>query len=157
MRHGVKGVGLRRGDTVVASLTLRPEDQSTEIMAVSALGYGKRTRVDLYRLQSRGGIGLINFKVSSKTGGVIGAMPVTDSDSLILLTSTNKIIRLSVDEVRSVGRATMGVRLVRLDDGACVVGFDTVADNSGMDADEKDENAPAVTPTQEDSGADVQS
>ena len=150
-------MGLRRGDTVVASLTLRPEDQSTEIMAVSALGYGKRTRVDLYRLQSRGCICLINFKVSSKTGGVIGAMPVTDSDSLILLTSTNKIIRLSVDEVRSVGRATMGVRLVRLDDGACVVGFDTVADNSGMDADEKDENAPAVTPTQEDSGADVQS
>ena len=154
---GVKGVGLRRGDTVVASLTLRPEDQSTEIMAVSALGYGKRTRVDLYRLQSRGGIGLINFKVSSKTGDVIGAMPVTDSDSLILLTSTNKIIRLSVDEVRSVGRATMGVRLVRLDDDAYVVGFDTVADNSGMDADAKDENAPAVTPTQEDSGADVQS
>ena len=86
--------------------------------------------------QSRGGIGLINFKVSPKTGEVIGAMPVTDNDSLILLTSTNKIIRLSVDEVRSVGRATMGVRLVRLDDGASVVGFDTVADNS--EEEEKD-------------------
>lgn len=145
---GVKGVGLRRGDTVVSSLTLRPEDQSTEIMAVSALGYGKRTRVDLYRIQSRGGIGLINFKVSSKTGGVIGAMPVTDSDSLILLTSTNKIIRLSVDEVRSVGRATMGVRLVRLDDGATVVGFDTVADSAGAEGDDGSpdisENAPAA-------------
>ena len=73
---GVKGVGLRRGDTVVASLTLRPEDQSTEIMAVSALGYGKRTRVDLYRLQSRGGIGLINFKVSSKTGALSEPCPL---------------------------------------------------------------------------------
>ena len=140
---GVKGVGLRRGDTVVSSLTLRPEDQSTEIMAVSALGYGKRTRVGLYRLQSRGGIGLINFKASPKTGGVIGAMPVTDADSLILLTSTNKIIRLSVDEVRSVGRATMGVRLVRLDDGATVVGFDTVADNAGMEEGENTLGIPA--------------
>ena len=80
-------------------------------------------------MQSRGGIGLINFKVSPKTGNVIGAMPVADTDSLILLTSTNKIIRLGVDEVRSVGRATMGVRLVKLDEGASVAGFDTVADN----------------------------
>ena len=127
---GVKGIGLRRGDRVVACVTVKDGDNSTMIMTVSALGYGKRTKIDLYRMQSRGGIGLINFKVSPKTGEVIGAMPVTDNDSLILLTSTNKIIRLSVDEVRSVGRATMGVRLVRLDDGASVVGFDTVADSS---------------------------
>ncbi|WP_273524727.1 DNA gyrase subunit A [Mailhella massiliensis] len=126
---GVKGIGLRRGDEVVACVTVKDGDSSTMIMTVSALGYGKRTKIDLYRMQSRGGIGLINFKVSPKTGSVIGAMPVSDTDSLILLTSTNKIIRLSVDEVRSVGRATMGVRLVRLDDGANVVGFDTVADN----------------------------
>ena len=126
---GVKGVGLRRGDRVVACVTVKDGDSSTMIMTVSALGYGKRTKIDLYRMQSRGGIGLINFKVSPKTGEVIGAMPVADNDSLILLTSTNKIIRLSVDEVRSVGRATMGVRLVRLDDGAQVVGFDTVADS----------------------------
>ena len=126
---GVKGIGLRRGDEVVACVTVKDGDNSTMIMTVSALGYGKRTKIDLYRMQSRGGIGLINFKVSPKTGSVIGAMPVSDTDSLILLTSTNKIIRLSVEEVRSVGRATMGVRLVRLDDGASVVGFDTVADN----------------------------
>jgi DNA gyrase subunit A len=103
------------------------------IMTVSAFGYGKRTKIDLYRMQSRGGIGLINFKASPKTGEVIGAMPVADTDSLILLTSTNKIIRLGVDEVRSVGRATMGVRLVRLDDGATVVGFDTVAEGAASD------------------------
>jgi len=126
---GVKGIGLRSGDRVVACVTVKDGDNSTMIMTVSALGYGKRTKIDLYRMQSRGGIGLINFKVSPKTGEVIGSMPVTDNDSLILLTSTNKIIRLSVDEVRSIGRATMGVRLVRLDDGASVVGFDTVADS----------------------------
>ena len=123
---GVKGIGLRRGDSVVACVTVKDGDNSTMIMTVSALGYGKRTKIDLYRMQSRGGIGLINFKVSPKTGNVIGAMPVADTDSLILLTSTNKIIRLGVDEVRSVGRATMGVRLVKLDEGASVAGFDTV-------------------------------
>ena len=126
---GVKGVGLRSGDRVVACVTVKDGDSSTMIMSVSALGYGKRTKIDLYRLQSRGGIGLINFKVSPKTGEVIEAKPVSDTDSLVLLTSTNKIIRLSVEEVRSVGRAAMGVRLVRLDEGATVSGFDTVADN----------------------------
>jgi hypothetical protein len=79
------------------------------------------------------GFGLCSV-VLKKTGEVIGAMPVSDNDSLILLTSTNKIIRLSVDEVRSVGRAAMGVRLVRLDDGASVVGFDTVADSGENEA-----------------------
>lgn len=145
---GVKGIGLRRGDTVVSCLPLAADDLSTEILAVSSLGYGKRTRVDLYRVQSRGGIGLINFKVSPKTGPVIGGMPVKDGDSLILLTTTNKIIRLGVDEVRSVGRATMGVRLVRLDDGASVAGFDTVTDAGLSDTGEAPQEASLdATPT----------
>ena len=135
---GVKGIGLRRNDFVVSCLPLKEDDQSTEIMAISELGYGKRTRVDLYRLQSRGGIGLINFKSSAKTGNVIGAMPVNNTDSLVLLTSTNKIIRLGIQEISSIGRNTMGVRLVRLDDDGKVVGFDTVP--AGLEKDEpKDE------------------
>ncbi len=123
---GVKGISLRSSDAVVACLTVKQDDTVMKIMTFSALGYGKRTKIDLYRLQSRGGIGLINFKSSQKTGPVIGAMPVSDTDSLVLLTSTNKIIRLGVDDIRSVGRAAMGVRLVKLDDGATVVGFDKV-------------------------------
>ncbi len=130
---GVKGMSLRKGDLVVACLILNEDDQSTEIMSVSALGYGKRTRVDLYRVQSRGGVGVINFKISPKTGNVIGCMPVSDQHSLILLTSTNKIIRLGVDEIRSAGRATMGVRLVKLDDDASVVGFDTVLEKPELE------------------------
>ncbi|MCL1986026.1 MAG: DNA gyrase subunit A [Betaproteobacteria bacterium] len=121
---GVKGIALRRGDSVVAGIILRPDDQSTEIMSISALGYGKRTQVDLYRLQSRGGKGIINFRVTPKTGRVVGGMPVREDDTLILLTSTNKIIRMGLEQVRSIGRVTSGVLLVRLDEGACVVGFD---------------------------------
>ncbi len=135
---GVKGIALRRNDTVVAAVVLDPDtdEKSTEIMSISSLGYGKRTSVELYRLQSRGGKGIINFKVSPKTGPVIAAMPVKDDEGLVLLTSTNKIIRMGVDEVRCVGRATMGVRLVRLDEGATVVGFDTVSPDE-RDDDEK--------------------
>ena len=98
-------------------------------MSISANGYGKRTRVDLYRLQSRGGKGIINFRVTGKTGPVVGAMPVRDNDGLVLLTSANKIVRIGVDDVRSKGRATMGVMLVRLDDGARVVAFDRIVDD----------------------------
>ena len=128
---GVKGIALRRQDFVVASVIIKDIDQTTEIMSISANGYGKRTSVDLYRLQSRGGKGIINFKVTGKTGPVVGAMPVRDSDGLILLTSSNKIVRIGVDDVRSKGRATMGVMLVRLDEGAHVVGFDRV-DEGGL-------------------------
>ncbi len=123
---GVRGMRLRNGDIVVSCLIFNENDQSTEVMSVSALGYGKRTKLDLYPLQSRGGVGVINFKISPKTGNVIGCMPVSDQHSLVLLTSMNKIIRLGVEEIRSAGRATMGVRLVKLDEDAKVVGFDTV-------------------------------
>ena len=139
---GVKGIALRKNDAVVAAVVLEPaeiDEASNEIMSVSSLGFGKRTSVELYRLQSRGGKGIINFKVSPKTGPVIGALPVKDDDGLVLLTSTNKIIRMGVDEVRSVGRATMGVRLVKLDEGATVVGFDTVdPEDVGEDGEIKD-------------------
>jgi DNA gyrase subunit A len=139
---GVKGIALRSGDTVAAAVILEPAQvgegesagEPVEIMSISSLGFGKRTSVDLYRLQSRGGRGTINFRVSPKTGPVIGALPVRDKDGLVLLTSTNKIIRMGVDEVRSVGRPTMGVRLVRLDEGASVVGFDTVSAEDGEPA-----------------------
>ncbi len=126
---GVKGVALRSKDQVVAGVVINHSDQTTEIMSISANGYGKRTRVDLYRLQSRGGKGIINFRVTGKTGPVVGAMPVRDNDGLVLLTSANKIVRIGVDDVRSKGRATMGVMLVRLDDGARVVAFDRIVDD----------------------------
>lgn len=133
---GVKGIALRRQDFVVAAVIIKDIDQTTEIMSISANGYGKRTSVELYRLQSRGGKGIINFKVTGKTGPVVGAMPVRDNDGLILLTSSNKIVRIGVDDVRSKGRATMGVMLVRLDEGAHVVGFDRVDEGgqTGRDA-----------------------
>lgn len=122
---GVKGIALRPGDAVVACVTTI-ETEAPEIMTVSKFGFGKRSKLELYRVQSRGGRGIINFKVTSKTGPVVGALPVCDDDGLVLLTSDNKIIRIGIEEVRTVGRATQGVRLVRLDDEGFVVGFDSI-------------------------------
>ena len=124
---GVKGIALKGDDKVVACVTLR-DDTKCEIMTVAENGYGKRTKVDLYRIQSRGGKGIINFKVTPKTGKVLGAIPVLLDDELILLTSDNKVIRMGVKEIRSVGRATQGVRLVNMDKGGHVVGFDRVVE-----------------------------
>lgn len=152
---GVKGIALRRQDFVVAAVIIKDIDTTTEIMSISANGYGKRTSVELYRLQSRGGKGIINFKVTGKTGPVVGAMPVRDNDGLILLTSSNKIVRIGVDDVRSKGRATMGVMLVRLDEGGHVVGFDRVDEGgqTGRDAsaemDEEDINGVSSAPAGE--------
>ena len=130
---GVKGIALRGVDSVVACVIMNEGDADSSIMTISRNGYGKRTKLALYRIQSRGGKGVINFKATSKTGPVIGAMPVSDNDALILLTSTNKIIRIGVEEVRSVGRATQGVRLVSMDEGASVVGFDRIDDGAAED------------------------
>jgi DNA gyrase subunit A len=134
---GVKGIALRGVDSVVACVMIKDDDEESAIMTISRNGYGKRTKLDLYRVQSRGGKGVINFRATAKTGPVIGAMPVGDNDALILLTSTNKIIRIGVDEVRSIGRATQGVRLVTLDEGASVVGFDRIDDNGEQQGEEQ--------------------
>ena len=126
---GVKGIALRHGDKVVACLVMSEAGEgepSPEILTISSLGYGKRTPMDLYRVQTRGGKGIINFRVTAKTGPVIGAVPVGTDQTLVLISSSNKIVRMSVEEIRTVGRAASGVRLVRLDQGGRVVGFDTV-------------------------------
>ena len=130
---GVKGIALSPGDSVVACVTVKEHDDP-EVMTISELGYGKRTKLQLYRSQTRGGKGIINFKVTPKTGRVIGAMPVQDDDALVLLTSNNKIIRMGVDDMRTVGRATQGVRLVNLEEGSTVAGFDTVNERENEDA-----------------------
>lgn len=123
---GVKGISLRKNDFVVAGVILKESDKTTTVMSISEYGYGKRSIADLYRIQSRGGMGIINFKITNKTGNVIGAMPVTDDDGLVMLTSTNKIIRIKVSDVNSRSRVTMGVKVVNLDEGAHVVACDRI-------------------------------
>jgi len=111
--RGVRGIALRKGDKVVSMETL--ELEGGEVLSVAERAIGKRTPVDQYRLQGRGGKGIINLKVSEKTGEVIGAMQVQPEDGLILITQEGKIIRIAVDGVRVSARSTQGVKLMDLD------------------------------------------
>ncbi|SKA83568.1 DNA gyrase subunit A [Desulfobaculum bizertense] len=124
---GVKGIALRDGDEVVSGVVVTPEE-SKDILTVSEKGYGKRSSLDLYRLQTRGGKGIITMKTTHKTGALLGAIMVDLEDDIIMLTTENKVIRMNAGEIRKVGRATQGVRLVSMNDEGSVAGFDLVRD-----------------------------
>lgn len=122
---GVRGISLRPGDSVVAGVVVPKEDRQ-ELLTVSSGGYGKRTALSQFRAQSRGGMGVITMRITPRTGAVVGAAMADPADALILLTSAGKIIRIGTEEISVLGRATQGVRLVRLEDGHTVVAFDHV-------------------------------
>jgi DNA gyrase subunit A len=106
---GVRGVMLREGDEVVGMDVLSP---GGTILSVTEQGYGKRTELDEYRVQARGGLGIINIQTSERNGKVIGMMQVTDEDELMLITQQGKILRMASKDIRTIGRATQGVRLI---------------------------------------------
>ncbi|HWH79966.1 MAG TPA: DNA gyrase C-terminal beta-propeller domain-containing protein, partial [Candidatus Binatus sp.] len=91
-------------------------------------GFGKRTEMDEYRLQSRGGKGIITMKTTDKTGRVIGVQQVTEDDQLMLVTNAGKIIRLRIKDIRIIGRNTQGVRLIELEEGERVVSLARLAE-----------------------------
>ena len=95
-------------------------DEGALILCISEKGYGKRTPLSYYRLQSRGGKGVINMKTTNRTGNVIAILSVTENTDLMIITKDGKIIRLESSEIRQVGRSTQGVRLVKLDEGDSV-------------------------------------
>ncbi|MFP4237339.1 MAG: DNA gyrase C-terminal beta-propeller domain-containing protein, partial [Desulfonatronovibrio sp.] len=122
---GVKGITLRKNDEVV-SVVIANGHQRTDLFTISENGFGKKTSLEMYRTQSRGGKGLINMKITPKTGRVVGSMLVSDSDELIFFTSTNKIIRISAADMRQVGRSTQGVKMVNLEGDQKVICFDMI-------------------------------
>src|SRR5687768_8398595 len=110
--YGVRGISLRDEDEVVAMEVLAP---GGTILSVTEQGYGKRTELDEYRVQSRGGVGIINIQTSERNGKVIGVTQVTGEDELMLITQQGKILRMASSNIRSIGRATQGVRLIEIE------------------------------------------
>jgi DNA gyrase subunit A len=117
---GVKAIALRPDDYVVEMDVIR-KDQPGEILTVTERGFGKRTPVEAYRLQTRGGFGVINVKTTEKNGNVAGIAHVSLEDELLLITKNGKMIRVSCSGIRSVGRSSQGVRLIHLDENDIVV------------------------------------
>jgi len=123
--YGVVGMRLDKGDEVVSMEILSP---GADILTASENGYGKRTTMEEYRLQSRGGKGIITMKTTEKTGKVVGVQQVTEDDQLMLITNKGKIIRLRVKDIRVIGRNTQGVRLIDLEEGERMVSLARLAE-----------------------------
>ena len=118
--HGVKAIKLREGDYVVGIARVRP---GAALLTVTENGYGKRTEIENYRIQNRGGYGLTNYKVDDIRGHVCGIKIVDDSDDIILISSEGIIIRILASDVRIMGRAAKGVRVMKVTGDAKVVAF----------------------------------
>jgi len=112
--RGVKGIKLRGGDAVVGMVIV---DEKASLLTVCEKGYGKRTSLDNYRTQNRGGMGLINIKTSERNGKVVALKSVRNKDDLMLITAHGIIIRTGLGQIRSIGRNTQGVRLIKLKPG----------------------------------------
>jgi DNA gyrase subunit A len=134
---GVVGMKLDPGDKVVSMEIL---SLGFDILTVSEGGYGKRTEMDEYRLQSRGGKGIITMKTTDKTGQVIGVQQVTEEDQLMLVTSAGKIIRLRIKDIRVIGRNTQGVRLIDVEEGERVVSLARLAEKEEEEGAEEEKS-----------------
>ena len=111
---GVRGMTLGKHDTIVDMVVIKNTHEAT-VLAISENGYGKRSLVDDYREQSRGGKGVITLKTTPKTGGLIALKEVSDQDDLMVITQRGKVIRMNCGGIRTMGRNTQGVRIMRLD------------------------------------------
>ena len=138
--YGVVGMRLDEGDTLVSMEIL---SLGAAILTVSENGFGKRTEMDEYRLQSRGGKGIITMKTTDKTGRVVGVQQVTEDDQLMLVTNKGKIIRLRIKDIRVIGRNTQGVHLIDLEEGERVVSLARVAEKE-EEEEGQDNSDPAV-------------
>ncbi|WP_301845311.1 DNA gyrase subunit A [uncultured Ruminococcus sp.] len=138
--HGVKAITLRGDDSVVS---MAREREGASLLTVTENGYGRRTALDEYRMQSRGGLGLTNYKVDAEHGDVCGIKVVDESDDLMFISSDGVIIRTPCDQIRLMGRVAKGVRVMRVNEGQKVVAF-TRTEAAQDETPEADANAALV-------------
>lgn len=136
--RGVRGIDLRADDYVVSVCPVSADD-TEKMLSVSENGYGKQTPITTYRLQARGGKGVINMKTTEKTGKVVAVFPVDAESEIMIITQQAKLIRLEADHIRKTGRSAQGVRLIKIEEG------DKVTSASLVEASEEEEteDAPA--------------
>ena len=124
---GVRAIGLAGGDVVVGMEILSPD---ATILTVTRNGYGKRTPLDNYRVQKRGGQGIITIRTNERNGEVVGIAQVVASDGLMLVTNSGKVLRCPVDSISTMGRATQGVRVMNLDADEEIVSVERLVENA---------------------------
>jgi DNA gyrase subunit A len=147
--RGVRGTRLRQGDVVVGMVIA---EEKASLFTVCENGYGKRTGLDSYRSQSRGGVGLKNIKTSTRNGKVVALKSVRTGDDLMMITAQGMIIRTGLDKIRSIGRNTQGVRLIKLNADDKLVAAEKIA---AEDIEESGERPAPDKPTESDSQPDA--
>ena len=129
MAGGVRGISLRSGDEVVAMAVVRP---GGTLLSVTERGYGKRTPIDEYRVQFRGGVGIINIHASERNGPVVGVTYIDDEENeVMIITQQGKVLRTEARDIRPIGRATQGVRLIEIDAQDSVVSIARLVERDG--------------------------
>jgi DNA gyrase subunit A len=128
--YGVRGISLRDEDYVVAMAEVRP---GGTLLTVTEHGFGKRTEIDEYRVQSRGGVGIINIATTERNGQVVGVAYVQDGDQVLLITQQGMILRMQTNDVRAIGRATQGVKLIEIEGEDRVVSIAKLAERDEED------------------------
>jgi DNA gyrase subunit A len=136
---GVRGMKLSKEDELVDMVVIKNTHEAT-VLAISEKGFGKRSLVDDYREQSRGGKGVITMKITPKTGDLIALKEVSDKDDLMIITELGKVIRMQCKGIRTMGRNTQGVRIMRLDEEGKIAAITRV-----VNEDEDEGEAPIVT------------
>ena len=124
--QGVIGIRLNDEDEVISMESVLAGGNAT-LLAITENGFGKRTELDEYRVQTRGGKGVMTYKITPKTGKLVGAKVATEEDDVMLITDSGTIIRLKVKDISVLGRATQGVTLMRTSDGGQVVSIETIS------------------------------
>jgi len=137
--YGVRGISLRDDDFVVAIEVVKP---GGTMLTVTERGYGKRTEIEAYRVQSRGGVGIINIQTSERNGPVVGVAYVHEGDELLVITQQGMILRMQTNDVRAIGRATQGVKLIDIEGDDQVVSIARLVEK-------EDEEEPGPPPAAE--------
>jgi DNA gyrase subunit A len=154
--RGVRGMMLEDGQNVIALLVAGDETQS--VLTATENGFGKRTSIVEYTRHGRGTKGMIAIQTSSRNGKVVGAVLVTPSDEIMLITTGGVLVRTRVSEIREMGRATQGVTLINVDDGSTLSGVRRVVESDVDDEPDDEHDAPLVEGgATEDGAADPQS
>ena len=146
---GVAGIEVDDAkDEVVGMICVHAEDKTRTVLVVSEKGYGKRTQVDEYRITNRGGKGVKTISVTEKTGNLVGILDVVESEDLMITCESGVTIRMKIAEISEQGRATQGVKLIRLDDEDAIAALTTLNEVSESEEEQQAENNDE-TPTTE--------
>jgi DNA gyrase subunit A len=147
--RGVRGIKMAEGFAMIALIIPEPEQY---ILSVSENGYGKRTQTAEFPVYGRGGQGVIGIQTSDRNGAVVGAVQVTDSDEIMLISDKGTLVRTRIDEVSVQGRNTQGVRMIRLKQGEKLVGLERV-EEPDESIEVQDESASPITEAPVDTSA----